>query len=181
MLHPFMGINDWDRIGCSVEESTCKLQKNCICRSTANENTIGAYEEILIFSKIAFQLPLESTRDSRFKKTVTKFKDIETTAAEAVAFVHFASVGKPWAFYFNTARHLWDEVRHSWFGEAALRNHGYDIYEAPNWTAWYDMSRSLFNLEDVYIHLTIRDNKKALQAADKTAEMRRSFMAQYQR
>ncbi|MBP1995973.1 hypothetical protein [Paenibacillus eucommiae] len=131
---------------------------------------------------IPYTAPEQSARDERYKTSTTKFKDIEfedssagrfkmmlysryfeMSPAEGVAYVLFQSAGKPWAFYLDTARHLWDEVRHSWFGEAALRKLGYDVYEAPNWTGFYDISKNLFELDEAYIHLTIAIEQAAMK------------------
>ncbi|MBW7461894.1 hypothetical protein K0U00_48370, partial [Paenibacillus sepulcri] len=87
----------------------------------------------------------------------------EMSPAEAVACVHFQSEGKPWEFYLDTARHAWDEVRHSWFSEAALRVKGYDIYDKPNWTGWLDMTLQLFEPDEAYTHLTIAIEKAAMK------------------
>jgi hypothetical protein len=43
----------------------------------------------------------------------------EITAAEGLAFVLCEVEGQPWPFYLDISRHLWDEVRHTFFGEAA--------------------------------------------------------------
>ena len=43
----------------------------------------------------------------------------ETTIAEALGFVLYEMKGQPWEFYVDISRHLWDEMRHSIFGEAA--------------------------------------------------------------
>ncbi|MBO9605772.1 MAG: hypothetical protein J7639_07465 [Paenibacillaceae bacterium] len=133
-------------------------------------------------ASVSFQLPEESTRDRRFKKTVVKYPDLtfedsdagrfkrmmftrfnEMSPAEAVACIHFSSEGKPWLFYYDTARHLWDEIRHSWFGEAALRKQGYNIYQPSNWTGWYDMTKNMFSIEEAYTHLTIAIEKAAMK------------------
>ena len=43
----------------------------------------------------------------------------EITIAEALAFVLLEVEGQPWSFYVAISRHMWDEMRHSLFGEAA--------------------------------------------------------------
>lgn len=129
-----------------------------------------------------FALPPLSTRDSRFTSAIIKHEGLtfeqnddgrflmmmynrffEMTAAEAIAYVHYTEVGRPWAFYYDTARHTWDEVRHSWFGEAALRLKGHDIYAVPNWTGWYHMTANLFEKDEAYTHLTIAIEKAAMK------------------
>jgi hypothetical protein len=129
-----------------------------------------------------FAMPQISTRDSRFTPQVVKMQGMnlpdntegrfmtmmlsryyEMSPAEGVAYVHFTTEGKPWHFYRDTARHMWDEVRHSWFGEAALRVKGYDVYQFPNWTGWYDMTAQLFEGTEAYSHLTIAIEKAAMK------------------
>lgn len=48
----------------------------------------------------------------------------ELTVAEGLVFVLCETEDQPWTFYYEIARHLWDEMRHSLFGEAAIE----DIY-----------------------------------------------------
>ena len=43
----------------------------------------------------------------------------EMTIAEALAIVLLEVKGQPWSFYVAISRHMWDEMRHSLFGEAA--------------------------------------------------------------
>jgi hypothetical protein len=44
----------------------------------------------------------------------------EINVAEGLAIVIYESKDKPWEFYYDLSRHLWDEVRHSMMGEAAI-------------------------------------------------------------
>ena len=46
----------------------------------------------------------------------------ELTIAEALSFVLCETEGQPWSFYVDISRHLWDEMRHSLFGEAAIED-----------------------------------------------------------
>ncbi len=46
----------------------------------------------------------------------------ETTIAEALGFVLYEMKDQPWEFYADISRHLWDEMRHSVFGEAAAED-----------------------------------------------------------
>ncbi|WJH33421.1 hypothetical protein N6H14_25715 [Paenibacillus sp. CC-CFT747] len=136
----------------------------------------------LTVEREAFVLPEKSARDERFRTSELKFDGMQLEAteqgrfrtmlyhrffemspAEGIARVHFLSENKPWGFYYDTARHLWDEVRHSWFGEAALRARGEDIFDAPNWVGWHDMAAKAFSLEEAYIHLTIAIEKAGMK------------------
>ena len=46
----------------------------------------------------------------------------ELTIAEALAIVLWDVKGQPWSFYVAISRHMWDEMRHSLFGEAAAEH-----------------------------------------------------------
>ncbi len=49
----------------------------------------------------------------------------EINVAEGLAIVLYETPDKPWSFYLDIARHCWDEMRHSLFGEAAIEHtHG---------------------------------------------------------
>ena len=44
----------------------------------------------------------------------------EINVAEGLAIVVYESQDKPWEFHHDLSRHLWDEIRHSMMGEAAI-------------------------------------------------------------
>jgi len=46
----------------------------------------------------------------------------EISAAEALAFVLWDAQEQPWPFYLDVSRHLWDEIRHTIFGEVATED-----------------------------------------------------------
>ena len=46
----------------------------------------------------------------------------EITIAEALAIVLLEVDEQPWSFYVAISRHMWDEMRHSLFGEAAAEH-----------------------------------------------------------
>ena len=46
----------------------------------------------------------------------------EITIAEALAIVLLEVEEQPWSFYLAISRHMWDEMRHSLFGEAAAEH-----------------------------------------------------------
>jgi hypothetical protein len=64
----------------------------------------------------------------------------EMTAAELIAGVMFSQKNMPWEFYYDLARHLWDEVRHALFGQAALEAEGIDWMSQPQYTSDYDVN-----------------------------------------
>lgn len=46
----------------------------------------------------------------------------EINVAEGLAIVLFETEDMPWSFYLDISRHLWDEIRHSLYGEAAVEH-----------------------------------------------------------
>jgi hypothetical protein len=99
-----------------------------------------------------FQAPREAARDARFTllhadtatmppeedyagHTVEEFErySTEMLAAETVALVMFQVRGMPWEFQFDTARHLYDEVRHCLMGYEWMRAHKMDPFASPQY------------------------------------------------
>jgi hypothetical protein len=64
----------------------------------------------------------EAHREWRFKHYLN-----EITAAETLGSILWMTPEMPWEFQYNTARHLWDEVRHSQLGQTMIRRLGYQI------------------------------------------------------
>jgi hypothetical protein len=82
---------------------------------------------------------------------------VELTASETVATVIFEWEGMPWAFYRDLARHCWDEMRHTLFGQAAFESEGTSIEELPHWVGYGEHQMALDPLER-YAHLAIGEN-----------------------
>ncbi len=99
-----------------------------------------------------FKLPREAERDDRFtnraedlepmpgeadhhEHTIEEFErySTEMLAAETVGVVLYAVPGMPWEFQLDTARHLYDEVRHCLMGYEWMRGHGMDPFQSPQY------------------------------------------------
>lgn len=99
-----------------------------------------------------FKPPREAERDDRFtnraadleampgeddyqEHTIEEFErySTEMLAAETVALVMFSVGNMPWEFQFDTARHLYDEVRHCLMGYEWMRGHGMDPFKSPQY------------------------------------------------
>lgn len=106
--------------------------------------------------RVNFVAPREAARDARFtnlladqgamppeenyaEHTVEEFErySTEMLAAETVALVLFAVRGMPWEFEYDTARHLYDEVRHCLMGYEWMRTHGMDPFQSPQYLHIY--------------------------------------------
>ena len=106
--------------------------------------------------RVAFVAPREAARDKRFTNlfadhgampdetqyaahTVEEFErySTEMLAAETVALVLFAVRGMPWEFQYDTARHLYDEVRHCLMGYEWMRAHDMDPFQSPQYLHIY--------------------------------------------
>jgi bacterioferritin (cytochrome b1) len=87
----------------------------------------------------AYTIPRKMSRDDTFpqiwdflhvenERAAERFAQIlatrlsEITAAEGLACVLCEVENQPWPFYVDISRHLWDEVRHTFFGEAAVEH-----------------------------------------------------------
>lgn len=62
--------------------------------------------------------PLEETSDHFVHMLGIRLSEINV--AEGLAIVIYESKDKPWEFHHDLSRHLWDEIRHSMMGEAAI-------------------------------------------------------------
>ena len=68
----------------------------------------------------------------------------EMDVPEVVAGIMAETRGKPWQYYHDMARQLWDEARHSMMGEVALAQRGLDWTRLPiNVTFSYKLNRWL--------------------------------------
>lgn len=57
----------------------------------------------------------------------------EIIASELVAYIFYSFHGLPFAFYYDTARHIWDEIRHTEMGLRRLRQLGFRIEDFRFW------------------------------------------------
>lgn len=120
-----------------------------------------------------FVAPREAERDARFTQrgsdqsgmppeeeyhahTVEEFErySTEMLAAETVAVVLFRVTDMPWEFQFDSARHLYDEVRHCLMGYEWMRRHGLDPFKSPQYLQIFRW-RSQFPPEMQYCMLTM--------------------------
>ena len=124
-------------------------------------------------SRVPFTPPREAGRDERFtnraadletmpgeddykEHTVEEFErySTEMLAAETVGLVMFSAKSMPWEFQFDTARHLYDEVRHCLMGYEWMRAHGMDPFHSPQYLHIYKW-RSQFPPVMQYCMLTM--------------------------
>ncbi|HEX7630920.1 MAG TPA: hypothetical protein VF388_02200 [Lacunisphaera sp.] len=103
-------------------------------------------------ARTEFVAPKEAARDARFTQrhadagtmppeedyqghTVEEFErySTEMLAAETVALVMFSVQGMPWEFQYDTARHLYDEVRHCLMGYEWMRAHDMNPFASPQY------------------------------------------------
>jgi uncharacterized ferritin-like protein (DUF455 family) len=81
---------------------------------------------------------------------------MELQAAESCASLLFEAPDMPWEFYFDVARHMWDEMRHCQFGELKLAALGVDIADAGISNTAYVMRQTLDPI-DRYTALTTQE------------------------
>jgi hypothetical protein len=102
--------------------------------------------------RVEFVPPREAARDERFTvlgadfaamppeedhdaHTTEEFErySTEVLAAETVAVVMYHVKGMPWEFQLDTARHLYDEIRHALMGYEWMRAHQMDPFASPQY------------------------------------------------
>lgn len=122
-------------------------------------------------SREPFRVARESARDHRFRTQIPKdwrpgsgepIRDKllemmwrrlqEMTAVETVGTVMLEWEDLPWEALHDMARHLWDEMRHSLLGQAALEHEGISFTEVPSWIG-YALHQMVLSPRDRYGHL----------------------------
>ncbi len=73
----------------------------------------------------------------------------EMGVPEYLSAVMFRTRDKPWDYYVDLARQVWDEARHAAMGEAVLHAHGMSFYEFP---VNIHISTALNRLEPLQVH-----------------------------
>jgi len=116
----------------------------------------GRVRAVVPACRTEFTAPREAKRDGRFtnlaadrkpmpdekdhrEHTIEEFErySTEMLAAETVALVMYSVPGMPWEFQFDTARHLYDEVRHCLMGYEWMGRHGMDPFQSPQYLHIY--------------------------------------------
>jgi hypothetical protein len=89
--------------------------------------------------KMTLTGPVPPEEDDTLGKTIYQFVNYahEMQAAETLGSVLWETNGMEWEFYFDVARHCYDEARHSELGESRLRELGHHITDFPHTAANY--------------------------------------------
>ncbi|CAN7287433.1 hypothetical protein LJR153_001428 [Paenibacillus sp. LjRoot153] len=98
-----------------------------------------------------------------------KARQEEMSAVENLASVIYDQKLMPWEFYEDLARHLWDEVRHALFGQAALEAEGIDWMSLRQYVGGYDPLIEKLPAQR-YALLSIGFEEKAMRRPGKIAE-----------
>lgn len=80
----------------------------------------------------------------------------EVQAADSCAALVFDAPDMPWDFYFDAARHMWDESRHSMFGQKKLATLGIPVREVALSTTAYRLRQTIAP-HDRYAALTTQE------------------------
>lgn len=127
-----------------------------------------------------YRIPGAFARDERFATTLPKLnpyaeesvpeallskmwvRSQEMTAAELCATVLFEWEELPYEGYLDLARHCWDEVRHSLFGQAALAGEGVPLESVPSWVGYAAHTMPAYP-QKRYAHLAIATEANAMR------------------
>jgi uncharacterized ferritin-like protein (DUF455 family) len=124
-------------------------------------------------TRTPFVVPQQAARDPRFSLVNRKAGQVltdpdvatrrqlefenysqEMLAAETVANIMYRSPQMPWAFTYDSARHLYDETRHCRLGIEWMAQHGLDYRSVPQNTRIYEW-RSQYDPATQYVMLTM--------------------------
>jgi hypothetical protein len=117
-----------------VIEKKRSIDPFIITRRSKRDPSMG---EIVHF-RTSMGLHYES-EDHQLLVDMMRVRQEEMAAVDLLAKIIFLQRDMSWEFYHDLARHLWDEARHSMFGQAALEAEGYDWRSRPQYTASYDL------------------------------------------
>lgn len=82
-----------------------------------------------VFDPPPMEEEADPIRRGLVRKMVVRYNEMK--AVENIASTMYETPGMPWLFYHDLARHLWDEVRHTCFGEVMLQQLGCDVAGFP--------------------------------------------------
>lgn len=80
----------------------------------------------------------------------------EVQASDSCAAILFEAPDMPWDFYFDAARHMWDESRHAMFGQLKLTSLGIPVNEVALSTTAYRLRQTIAP-HDRYAALTTQE------------------------
>ena len=100
-------------------------------------------------------MPKENNYSHRERYHAVNFLQ-EVQATDSCASLLFDAPDMPWDFYFDLSRHMWDEARHSMFGEKKLSELGSSAAEAGLSSKAYTMRQTLAP-HDRYAALTTQE------------------------
>lgn len=92
----------------------------------------------------------EAHREWRFRHYLN-----EMTAAETIGSILWMTPEMPWEFQYNTARHLWDEVRHSQLGQMRIQQLGYQVKDIWQVVQIYNVMMTLPAVEQYALLTTV--------------------------
>lgn len=93
--------------------------------------------EIYNFHYRAGDVYRDETADEEERVLALMFKRLhEMDVPEMMAGILLQTPGKPWDYYHDMARQLWDEARHAMMGEVWFATHGVDWSRYPNHVGW---------------------------------------------
>jgi hypothetical protein len=107
----------------------------CLPKNAVRDSSMGPCVNYRSVEDLKFESP-----DQEFAIGAMFIRQQEMVAAEMIAGVIYEqSDDMPWEFYAELARHVYDEIRHSMFGQAALEVEGYEWRSRPQYVGEYDM------------------------------------------
>ncbi len=107
--------------------------------------TVGRDRTFKVMKKS--DLPSEGTTFAEKRFLIFYHHTQEMLFAESLCAILYETSGMPWAFHYDIARHIADEVRHASMGQSRLENLGVSLTEIPMFRANYEFRQRLNPLE----------------------------------
>jgi hypothetical protein len=93
--------------------------------------------DVIVDRFVDYEVWLNPSRTAHERTIALMYKRLrEMNVPEMMATIIVQSPGKPWDYYRDMTRQLWDECRHAMMGEAAFESLGYDWTKLSNPIDW---------------------------------------------
>jgi len=141
--------------------------------------------DIYNFHYRANDVYLDNQADGDERVLALMFKRFhEMDVPEMMASIVLQTKGKPWEYYRDMGRQLWDEARHAMMGEVWFAKAGYDWSKVPNHVGWcmhLNLDREALERHIIlyYIEQNLMDGKTGKRLEWQIAQSAKDDLATY--
>lgn len=168
LIHASAGIQGLSKVVYKLESSKLRSSDR-----TFEVSAIFALDERFQpreFRYTAEDAPTNLDDPKQYYKHMVNNRFHEMMAAQGLAASIYQNEGMPWEYYRTHARHLFDEIRHSAFGQTLFEEMGEDWTQIPHFVGNYHFYHQLSPLER-YVRLGIMLELEGMQSGMKKWEV----------